>query len=107
MSADSRTGAAGGNGAGAAAGGEGTMAGNVGTTNGGNRSGAGMRNAGANPQEAAAVNCVKCEHYHVTWDPSFPRGCRLFGFKTLLQPSATVYEATGAKCKNYKVKSAS
>jgi len=56
----------------------------------------------AGGKNGEAVSCVKCAHYYVTWDPSFPRGCRLFGFKTSAQPSAMVYEATGGRCKNYQ-----
>ena len=50
------------------------------------------------------MNCQKCAYYFVTWDPSFPRGCRLYGFKSVLQPSAAVYDATGARCQNYDEK---
>jgi len=47
------------------------------------------------------VNCVTCAHYYVTWDKSFPRGCRLFEFKTSKLPSQLVRESTGDHCKNY------
>ena len=49
-------------------------------------------------------NCRKCSHFYITWDPSFPRGCRLFGFKSALKPSDMVFEATGGTCQNYKEK---
>jgi hypothetical protein len=47
------------------------------------------------------VNCPKCRHYYVTWDKAFPRGCRLYGFKTASMPSFSVLEATGARCANF------
>ena len=53
-----------------------------------------------------AVNCLKCVHYFITWDPSFPRGCKLFGFKTAAHPNSTVVEATGSQCRNYVIKRA-
>lgn len=48
------------------------------------------------------VNCAQCIHYNVTWDPMFPRGCGLFGFKTARPPSTMVLEATGGRCDNFK-----
>lgn len=47
------------------------------------------------------VNCMKCIHFYITWDPKFPKGCNLFGFKTKRNPSETVREATGGDCQNY------
>ncbi|HYE80757.1 MAG TPA: uracil-DNA glycosylase [Clostridia bacterium] len=47
------------------------------------------------------VNCITCIHYYVTWDPDFPRGCRLYEFKTRRLPSQLVLESTGECCKNY------
>lgn len=50
------------------------------------------------------INCLKCRHYFVTWDPLRPRGCRLYGFKTQLMPSQLVYQATGAPCPSFEEK---
>lgn len=50
------------------------------------------------------VNCIKCKHYQVTWDPKFPRGCKLFGFKGVTMPSILVQQATGVPCKNFEFK---
>lgn len=52
------------------------------------------------------VNCLKCKHFYVTWDPRLPRGCRLFGFKTQLMPSLLVFQSTGAPCDAFVDKSA-
>ena len=59
------------------------------------------RSIGREGRAGQMVNCQKCAYFYVTWDPSFPRGCRLYGFKTATQPSATVFEATGGECQNY------
>ena len=47
------------------------------------------------------MNCCKCKHFFVTWDKNFPRGCRLFGFKSRNLPSLTVQQATGKSCINF------
>ncbi|HYF82726.1 MAG TPA: uracil-DNA glycosylase [Clostridia bacterium] len=47
------------------------------------------------------VNCITCTHYYVTWDRSFPNGCRLFEFETGKLPSQLVQESTGDSCKNH------
>jgi hypothetical protein len=50
------------------------------------------------------VDCVKCKHFHVTWDPHFPKGCTVFKFKSKYAPSQTVYEATGKFCEEFEEK---
>lgn len=50
------------------------------------------------------VDCVQCKHYYVTWDKDFPKGCKLFGFKSKNAPSYLVYEATGAPCEHCEEK---
>jgi len=50
------------------------------------------------------INCMKCEHYYITWDMNFPRGCRIYEFKTREWPSAVVYRSSGIPCMNYKEK---
>ncbi|MCX7711001.1 MAG: uracil-DNA glycosylase [Clostridia bacterium] len=48
------------------------------------------------------VNCQKCLHYYITWDPKFPYGCKLFGVKSRQAPSVIVYQSLGKACENYK-----
>lgn len=50
------------------------------------------------------VSCFKCVHYAVTWDPKYPKGCRLFGVKTANTPSAVVYMSTGKECAGFEQK---
>ena len=57
-----------------------------------------------NNSNNAHVNCTKCIHFYVTWDPKFPRGCRVYGFKTVKMPSNTVMEATGMPCTAFSPK---
>jgi len=53
------------------------------------------------------VNCIKCIHFNVTWDKKFPRGCKLYGFKTSRMPSELVFQSTGERCPNFKEKASS
>lgn len=49
-------------------------------------------------------NCMKCIYYYVTWDPSRPRGCKFFGFKSRAMPSAVVFRSSGSECEAFKKK---
>ena len=49
-------------------------------------------------------NCLACIHFYVTWDPSFPRGCRIFDIKCRSLPSQEVYAATGRHCPSFERK---
>ena len=56
-----------------------------------------------------APNCMKCVSYYVTWDSSFPHGCKKFEFKIRDGlPSLSVFEANRRHCqffeKNPKIK---
>lgn len=44
------------------------------------------------------INCFQCQHFFVTWDKHFPRGCKAFGFKGPKLPSQMVREASGKEC---------
>jgi len=50
------------------------------------------------------INCTKCEHYYVTWDPGFPKGCRAYGIKTKFMPSAAVLSSSGKPCLSFEEK---
>ncbi|MBN1838333.1 MAG: hypothetical protein JW820_20910 [Spirochaetales bacterium] len=51
---------------------------------------------------ATAPFCLSCRHYYVSWDPRFPRGCRVFGIKSRDLPSHVVYRSTGTHCPAYE-----
>lgn len=54
--------------------------------------------------EPRRVDCTKCRHYYITWDPNFPRGCRSFGFKSPAMPSLTVLSSSGKPCMSFEPK---
>ncbi|OQX29156.1 MAG: hypothetical protein B0D92_05245 [Spirochaeta sp. LUC14_002_19_P3] len=47
--------------------------------------------------------CPKCIHYYVTWDSAFPNGCRIFGIKSRMLPSAEVRSANNRDCPAYEL----
>ncbi|MFW6338533.1 MAG: hypothetical protein ACOC25_06355 [Alkalispirochaetaceae bacterium] len=47
-------------------------------------------------------DCLSCVHFYVTWNPSFPRGCRVFGLQSRELPSRVVYRNTGHHCPSYR-----
>ena len=57
-------------------------------------------------QNLNIINCFQCVHFYVTWDPNFPRACKLFGFKSANPPSVSVYESTGTVCLAFEKKDA-
>lgn len=42
--------------------------------------------------------CVKCQHYYITWDKTFPYGCKAMGFKSYKTPATVVRESSGQEC---------
>ncbi|MFB9275023.1 uracil-DNA glycosylase [Cohnella cellulosilytica] len=54
--------------------------------------------------ESRRIDCTKCRHYYITWDPNFPRGCRSFGFKTSAMPSLAVQSSSGKPCMSFEAK---
>lgn len=50
------------------------------------------------------INCLKCKHYHNTWDPQVPRGCKIFNFKSKQFPSDLVRKETGEECHYYETR---
>jgi len=50
------------------------------------------------------INCFKCMHYYITWDSSFPKGCKIYGFKSLNLPSVLVKQSSGVSCSKFTKK---
>jgi len=50
------------------------------------------------------IDCYKCIHFAVSWDPKFPRSCKFFGFKTTQLPSVRVFESSGEPCAGFHPK---
>ncbi|MBP2665570.1 MAG: hypothetical protein H6Q76_550, partial [Firmicutes bacterium] len=46
-------------------------------------------------KKADRISCHKCKHFYVTWDNSFPYGCKAMGFKGKIIPSMMVFQASG------------
>ena len=55
-------------------------------------------------QKADRISCHKCKFFYVTWDNSFPYGCKAMGFKGKLIPSLMVFQASGQACMAYEKK---
>jgi hypothetical protein len=55
-------------------------------------------------QPQGVPNCLRCRHYFVTWQASFPHGCRLFQMKSKLLPSKEVLATSGTHCQAYQPK---
>lgn len=51
------------------------------------------------------IRCVKCQYYYITWDKTFPYGCKAMGFKSHKVPSAVVKESSGQDCLAFTPKS--
>jgi len=48
--------------------------------------------------ETEKINCLHCIYFTVTWEPKFPKACKLFGIKSAQMPSAVVFNSTGEPC---------
>ncbi|MBF0161691.1 MAG: uracil-DNA glycosylase [Magnetococcales bacterium] len=55
-------------------------------------------------ERGGGIDCQRCRHFHVTWDPQFPRGCRAMGFKTSQWPWMEVLRSSGEPCLNFQEK---
>jgi hypothetical protein len=52
-----------------------------------------------------APDCRRCKHYKVTWEPSFPHACTLFGVKCRNHlPSMEVFLSAGKHCFSFQQK---
>ncbi|WP_443661950.1 uracil-DNA glycosylase [Clostridium sp.] len=50
------------------------------------------------------TNCCKCIYYYITWDPTYPKGCKLYGFKSANSPSILVKKSSGIACAKFTPK---
>ena len=48
------------------------------------------------------ISCHKCKYFYVTWDNSFPYGCKANGFKGKTMPSLMVLQAAGHPCLSFE-----
>ncbi|GAA3406407.1 uracil-DNA glycosylase [Paenibacillus hodogayensis] len=54
--------------------------------------------------EQKRIDCLKCIHFYVTWDPKLPKGCKAFGFKSQGLPSQVVFSSSGKPCMHFAAK---
>ncbi len=50
------------------------------------------------------TDCFKCRLFYITWDKSFPYGCKAMNFKSKVLPSVEVYKASGTSCLKFEKK---
>lgn len=50
------------------------------------------------------IDCFKCKHFYITFDQSFPRGCRALNFKCREMPSDFVRRSSGLECQAFESK---
>lgn len=50
------------------------------------------------------IDCKKCRHYYITWDKSFPYGCRSMDFKSKVMPCISVVDASDMQCLKFQEK---
>ena len=48
------------------------------------------------------IACMRCKHYHSTFEPAAQRGCKLFQFKSNLMPYILVKQSTGHDCNSFE-----
>lgn len=49
-------------------------------------------------------NCRACLHFHITYDPAKPYGCRAMGFKSRQNPAKVVFVSSGATCRAFQAR---
>lgn len=50
------------------------------------------------------IDCFSCRHFYITYDQSYPYGCRAPGFKSRLLPSKEMYANSGMECQLFQEK---
>ncbi len=63
-----------------------------------------MGNGAREPEAVKRPKCLECRHYYVTYEPSFPHGCRLFQMRSRMLPSIEVERNSGRPCQGYEAK---
>jgi hypothetical protein len=49
-------------------------------------------------------NCFQCRHFAISWQPSMPYACRLFGFKSKALPAIEILRIDGRICQGFTAK---
>lgn len=48
------------------------------------------------------ANCFRCLHFYITYEPAFPYGCHVMGFKSKQLPSTLTRRASGTECLSFE-----
>jgi hypothetical protein len=48
--------------------------------------------------------CTKCKYFYITWDKSFPYGCKSMGFKSRLMPNLVTRQVSSTECLSFEEK---
>ncbi|MDP2302067.1 MAG: uracil-DNA glycosylase [Ignavibacteria bacterium] len=57
-----------------------------------------------NTKNTKRPDCRKCVHFFITWNKSFPYGCKVYGFKSKNLPSIEIIKASGISCLKFEIK---
>ena len=57
-------------------------------------------------EEGKKPDCWACAFFSITWDPRFPYGCDLMGFKSKVTPCLDVVRFDGQRCLGFVEKKA-
>jgi len=49
-------------------------------------------------KRVSGIDCYRCRHFYITWQPAFPYGCRAMGFKSRHNPAQEVLQTSGVQC---------
>ncbi|HHS83772.1 MAG TPA: uracil-DNA glycosylase [Gammaproteobacteria bacterium] len=49
-------------------------------------------------KQSEKIDCYKCQHFYITWQASFPYGCRAMGFKSRRSPAQEVVQTSHVQC---------
>ncbi|RLB22376.1 MAG: uracil-DNA glycosylase [Deltaproteobacteria bacterium] len=50
------------------------------------------------------ATCYTCRHFYITYEPTYPYGCRAMGFKSTQIPCVVVQMSSGIPCQAYEKK---
>jgi hypothetical protein len=66
----------------------------------------GVKSSGAPRSNNAerGPNCYQCKHFAISWQPSTPYACRLFGFKSKALPAIEILRIDGRICQGFTAK---
>lgn len=46
-------------------------------------------------------DCFRCLYFALTWEPTHPKACKLFGIKSSQLPSVVIFNSSGEHCNGF------